>query len=156
MPHPSCESFNNGALHTSTETGFTVSGSPIRIQCHLVWAPHWAGFRALSHGQHSMQLGSGSRPWRGKVVFGCGSMIYIGSGSKIPCWEPQWISQYLYSQLNPNVQGKGGWALGIRKVGRGRRRQLRWRSKDLGRISNLPVFLKSSTRPKLSKMAKMA
>ena len=29
-----------GALHTGTETGFTGSGSPIRIHCSLMWAPH--------------------------------------------------------------------------------------------------------------------
>ena len=28
------------ALHTGTETEFTGSGSPIRFQCGLAWAPH--------------------------------------------------------------------------------------------------------------------
>ena len=29
-----------GALHTSTETGFTGYGRPLRIPCSLMWAPH--------------------------------------------------------------------------------------------------------------------
>ena len=89
-----------GALHTGTETGFTGSGSPIRIQCGVAWAPHgmqttriaqleWNSrtvTRAVT--QHSTQLGSGSRPCGGKVVFESGSPICIGFGSKVPCGEP--------------------------------------------------------------------
>ena len=32
--------FHNGALHMGSETGFTGSRSPIRIQCCFAWAPH--------------------------------------------------------------------------------------------------------------------
>ena len=83
-----------GVFHTGTNTGFPGSGSPIRIQCGPVWAPHYLKTMdiALLHWilstvmQHSTQLGSRSRLWcEGKVVFGCGSPIRIRSGSKGPC-----------------------------------------------------------------------
>ena len=45
---------------------------------------------ALLDFQHSTQHRSGSRQCGGKVVFGSGSPISIGSGSKVLCGEPQY------------------------------------------------------------------
>ena len=85
---------NIGALHIGTETKFTGSGSPIRIQCCLVWAPQgmhticvralhcWTGTHTLS-GACSTQLGSRSRLCGGKVVFQSGSPIHIQG----PVWR---------------------------------------------------------------------
>ena len=42
--------------------------------------------------QHSMQLGSGSRPCGGKGVFESGSPIRIGYGSKVLCGESHYLS----------------------------------------------------------------
>ena len=89
-----------GPLHTGTETRFSGSGSLIRIQCGLAWAPHeaklctlhcWTGSHALSWSigmLHCMQLGSRTRLCRGKEVFGSGSPIHIVFRSKILCGEP--------------------------------------------------------------------
>ena len=98
------------ALHTGTESRFTGSGSLMRIQCGLVWAPHGtqttriALLDWISHTvpQHSTQLGFRSRPCGDKVVFGSGSlicigsgsMIRIGSGSKVLCGEPQCLCSF--------------------------------------------------------------
>ena len=68
---------NIGALHTGTENRLSGSGSPIRIQCGHVWSPYGTQTMriALLDGisrtvtQHSTQLGSGSRPCGGKLVF---------------------------------------------------------------------------------------
>ena len=71
---------NNGALHTGTETGFTVPA----------WAPHntqtmWIGLLDwISVTQHSIQLWFGYRQCGGKVVFWCGSRVTYG--------EPQYAS----------------------------------------------------------------
>ena len=86
-----------GALHTGTETGFTGSRFPIQIQCSLACAPHgkqtthiallvWISRTAMQHCRTQCEYRS--RPCGGKVVFGSGSLIRIGSRFKVPCGEP--------------------------------------------------------------------
>ena len=61
----------------------------------------WTGSRTLT--RRSKPFGSGSRLCGGKVVFGSGSSIRIGSGSKVPCGEPHYKSiknQYLLEDNN--------------------------------------------------------
>ena len=62
------------------------------ISRHADYAMHcWTGSHALFRStvtQNSAQLGSGSRPCGGKVVFRSGSPFRIRSGSKVPCGEP--------------------------------------------------------------------
>ena len=66
-----------GVIHTGTETRFTGSGFPIRIQCSLACAPHGTQTTHISllvlisrsATQHCRtQLEYGSKPCGGKVV----------------------------------------------------------------------------------------
>ena len=56
--------------------------------------PHTTTRISLLDWQHSTQLRSGSRPCGGKVVFGSGSPICIGSKFKVTCGEPLYVFDY--------------------------------------------------------------
>ena len=83
---------------------------------HRICAMHcWTGSHALSWStvtQHSIQLGSGSRPCWGQVVFGSKSPICIGSGSKILCGEPLYCRSYTLMGFLSDVTGMGLWWAG--------------------------------------------
>ena len=68
------------SLDPDPQYGFDLVSRELHT-VHRLRALHcWTGFYALLRVQHSMQLISGLRLCRGKVVFGC--------GSKVPCGEP--------------------------------------------------------------------
>ena len=93
-----------------TGTGFNVVSHDLARRLRALHC--WTGSHLLSRNtvtQHSTQLGSGSKPWGGKMVFGYRSLICIGSGTRVMCEEPH---HYLYYDLGPrHVCGAGRWKL---------------------------------------------
>ena len=73
------------------------------------WTGSYAPFRSTVT-QHSMQLTSRSRPCESKMVFGSGSLICIGSGSTVPCGEPQCLIATYFLQFRWDRKGSR-WTL---------------------------------------------
>ena len=74
-------------LDPDPQSGFNVVACELHMAHRLCALHYLTASRTVT--QHSTQLGSGSRPCGGKVLFETGSLIRIGCGSKVPCGEPQ-------------------------------------------------------------------
>ena len=72
------------SLDLNPQSGFIVVSLELHTSRRLHALHCWINWFSRTVTQHSTQLGSGSRPCGGKVVFGSGSR------SKVPCGEPQW------------------------------------------------------------------
>ena len=75
-------------LDPDPQSGLNVVSRELQTSRRLRAFHYWIGSRPLSH---APWLGSGSRSCGGKRVFESGSQIRIGSRSKVPCGEPQYV-----------------------------------------------------------------